>query len=212
MGTAGQERFIPLTTPKEFSRLLYPNPVCLLVTGTGPSGKRLENEEVKPLQEKLNVMTLTWLTPVNNLGGFVFSINKRRFTSGRITSFQDFMLSIPTKGMERLVLELGKKSGRWCDKVSAVSNLEFQCREHENCNGLFCSARPWIKGCCAHLDCKIIRIQEADEQHYLVSALVERASVHEGYWNGKNFAPADHPPYLTFLGSQKFAYVTQPEG
>jgi hypothetical protein len=45
------------------SRLLYPNPVCLLLTSS-----------------PRNVMTITWITPVNNKGEFFFSMHQNRFT------------------------------------------------------------------------------------------------------------------------------------
>lgn len=49
-------------------RLLYPNPVCLLTV-------------YDPETQRRNVMTITWLTPVDNHGTFVCSINKKRFTA-----------------------------------------------------------------------------------------------------------------------------------
>lgn len=52
------------------SRLLYPNPVCLLSTYA---------------KHKFNVMTITWLTPINNHGGFVCSIHQQRFTATMLT-------------------------------------------------------------------------------------------------------------------------------
>lgn len=58
---------------EKFSRLLYPNPVCLLTTNPDAAN------------EHPNVMVLSWLAPVNNDGLFVFSINKRRHTTTRLS-------------------------------------------------------------------------------------------------------------------------------
>ena len=53
-------------------------------------------------------------------------------------------------------------------------------------------------------------MQEADDDHWLVTAEIKRAFVRRQYWSGKVFVgqSIDVPPFLTFLGSQKFGYVT----
>lgn len=50
------------------SRFLYPNPVVLLSTTDENAGRD-------------NLMTLTWLTPANNKGGFLASIRRSRFSA-----------------------------------------------------------------------------------------------------------------------------------
>jgi len=64
--------------------------------------------------------------------------------------------------------------------------------------------------CVAHMVCKVVQMQEVDDAHWLTTAEIKRAFVRRNYWSGKTFIPQtqDTPPYLTFLGSQKFAYVT----
>jgi len=96
--------------------------------------------------DRKNVMVVSWLTAINNKGGFIMSINKRRHTASILTSphprrrmgieeksedvkvkgdeglsgnIKDngknpiFVLCVPVKGMEELVLNCGKTSGRW---------------------------------------------------------------------------------------------------
>ena len=74
-----------------------------------------------------NVMVLSWLTPTNNQGRFMFSINKCRHStlllcqnsSDDENSFQtgiEFTLSVPVRGMEKLILDVGSISGRFGSK------------------------------------------------------------------------------------------------
>jgi hypothetical protein len=70
-------------------------------------------------------MVVSWLSATNNKGKFMMSINKRRCTNTTLTTRDDkgeirgvdFVLSVPVAGMEELVLNVGKVSGRWgCSK------------------------------------------------------------------------------------------------
>jgi len=77
-----------------------------------------------------------------------------------------------------------------------------------------------IPGCAAHLVCEVRSSCPASElptprvqAHNVLFCRVRRAYVQRDYWvNGNNFVPASPatPPYLTFLGSGNFAYVTNP--
>ncbi len=63
--------------------------------------------------------------------------------------------------------------------------------------------------CCAHLSCVVDAIDEADG-HLILRATIDRAFVRAKYWTGRQFIADDPtmPPYLTFLGAQRFAYVS----
>ena len=93
---------------------------------------------------KDNVMVLSWLTATNNEGAFMFSIHKSRCSASLLTpptvedidrirsrekdtdnncnhanNFQvgiEFTLSVPIKGMEQMVLDVGSISGRYGSK------------------------------------------------------------------------------------------------
>lgn len=108
------DKWIKLKDKKSFSRVLYTNPVCFLTTV-----RMSDNITASPVK---NVMVVSWLTPVNNNGRFMMSINKRRHTSTVLTSdphsvsfpsLHEFVLCVPVAGMEELVLNVGKTSGRW---------------------------------------------------------------------------------------------------
>jgi len=144
-GTAGttfssrRPKWINLTTGKEFSRILYPNPVCFMSTLDNETGHRqncdfdssinprgrggddnyytaaqpspsvkgddsskesssiiqelsidakssnddrsISPDSRKSSRTKFNVMVLSWLTPTNNHGRFMFSIRKSRYSA-----------------------------------------------------------------------------------------------------------------------------------
>ena len=105
MSAAGNEEapWIELTEPKQFSRLLYTNPVCFLSTVS--------------LEGKRNVMVISWLTATNNEGSFMCSMNRRRYSASVLLSgVSEFVLSVPVKGMEMLVRDVGATSGKWGSK------------------------------------------------------------------------------------------------
>jgi len=100
--------FINLKDGRDFSRILYTNPVCFLVSH-------------RPDDMGVNIMILSWLTPVNNKGLFTFSINKRRFTNQCLRHSSEFILSIPCREMEDAVLAVGKCSGKYGNKLDHLS-------------------------------------------------------------------------------------------
>jgi flavin reductase (DIM6/NTAB) family NADH-FMN oxidoreductase RutF len=150
--------WIHLTTGKEFSRLLYTNPVCLLCTvdfGKIASDKATVHTEIKAEERtstgstprtaaKQNVMVLSWLTPTNNEGRFMFSINKSRYSASLLAPDDtpdalhkfgvEFSLCVPVKGMEEMVLNVGSISGRHCCKFQAF--LSDEKREETNSSEL----------------------------------------------------------------------------
>ena len=63
------------------SRLLYANPVCLLCTVPPPpsaSAPSSSSSSPSPSLPANNVMTISWLTSVDNRGTFVMSMNTKR--------------------------------------------------------------------------------------------------------------------------------------
>ena len=59
------------------SRLLYANPVCLLCTVPPPPSASAPSSSSPSLPAN-NVMTISWLTSVDNRGTFVMSMNTKR--------------------------------------------------------------------------------------------------------------------------------------
>ena len=91
--------WVHLTEKKEYSRLLYTNPLCFLCTTTNdnnnsPSPTTTNGEDVAMAPpsssppnndhqalKRPNVMVVTWLTATNNEGRFMMSINRHRHTA-----------------------------------------------------------------------------------------------------------------------------------
>jgi flavin reductase (DIM6/NTAB) family NADH-FMN oxidoreductase RutF len=143
--------WIELTEGKQFSRLLYTNPVCFLCT-SGCSAVDDGDDEAKSLSTtnlptmsnidipneaaavtrptaSQNVMVLSWLTATNNNGRFMFSLNRRRHSSTLLkgsssssSSSSEFTLSVPVQGMEDLVRSVGSVSGYFGSKFPADYN------------------------------------------------------------------------------------------
>lgn len=205
---AQQEPWIELQNGKQLSRLLYTNPVCFLCT------QQEEGDELSHDGVPRNVMVLSWLSATNNEGRFVFSINQRRHTSFLLRRNSDFVLSVPVKGMEDLVRNVGSVSGAWGvskfpedlammiqpftdDSVTnGIAKRRKGPRFPQGIPGLravplgnrpdFYHHRFGIRGTVAQLDCTIYNVMEdvIDSEHLLVLAQVQRAFVHPNYWDG----------------------------
>uniref|UniRef100_K3X1J9 Uncharacterized protein n=1 Tax=Globisporangium ultimum (strain ATCC 200006 / CBS 805.95 / DAOM BR144) TaxID=431595 RepID=K3X1J9_GLOUD len=215
------------------SRVLYPNPVCLLSVRRLTDGDENDEDHGK---RQANVMTITWLTPINNQGGFLCSLNCNRYTAKYLqTPGSIFVLNVPVRGMEELVLAIGGCSGANVDKferlgiatcapggrtltaaapsdgVRAVKTKKQKLSKQELAKQAIADAASKcvaILGCAAHVLCRVETIQ-ADDGHYILRCTQMAAWCREDYWNGKNFIPKSpsSEPYLTFLGSQVFGYV-----
>lgn len=157
--------WIHLQSGKEFSRLLYTNPVCFLSTTTSqpePFQNADRDSDGKVSARKIdsqpphnnnniqrNVMVLSWLTASNNNGRFLFSIHKTRYSTQLLTRRRrdendsssnksnyeagaEFSLSVPVKGMEEIVKDVGSISGRCCSKFESVrtTSLRKECLFH----------------------------------------------------------------------------------
>jgi flavin reductase (DIM6/NTAB) family NADH-FMN oxidoreductase RutF len=119
--------WVHLTEEKEFSRVLYPNPVCFLCSTYVPQETTAEASETK--EHRLpakpthkNVMVLSWLTATNNRGNFVMSLNRHRYSACLLTGNKVFSLCVPIAGMEDLVLNVGSISGRISSKFARGKN------------------------------------------------------------------------------------------
>ncbi|KAE9330313.1 hypothetical protein PR003_g15334 [Phytophthora rubi] len=208
------------------SRLLYPNPVCLLSVRSKDGGAR-------------SLMTITWLTAINNQGGFICSMNATRHTTKFMNqSGAVFVLNVPVRGMEELVLAIGGSTGADMDKFdqlnvavcapgggelqpteSATSTSDDQVEtkkrklsKKELARQEIASAAAQgiaLRDCFAHLLCRVETVTE-DDGHLLLRCSQLAGWTRRAYWDGRNFIPqegTDAEPYLTFLGSKVFGYV-----
>ena len=210
--------FFAVTEPRLRSRLLYPNPVCLLTTWGEVDGSW-----------RKNVMTISWLTCLNNDADVLLSINARRHSAAAVLSGRAFGLSVPTSDLAATVLKIGACSGSKTDKLATVEGLAAveADAEAKAGKGGFAALMsdssddddgvaappdtPWfVEGCVARLACVVSRRLTEGEDHHVVVAKVTDASVREDYWDGKTFrAPHGRAPFLSFLGSQSFGHTVQ---
>ncbi|KAL3669465.1 hypothetical protein V7S43_005857 [Phytophthora oleae] len=206
------------------SRLLYPNPVCLLSVCSGDGSAR-------------SLMTITWLTAINNQGGFICSMNATRHTANFMNqSGAIFVLNVPVRGMEELVLSIGGSTGANVDKfeefnvtVCAPGGGEIEPVATDSIESKVRTKKPKLskkeltrleiasavaqsialRDCIAHLLCRVETVTE-DDGHLLLRCTQLAGWTRRAYWDGRNFMPQDGTsaePYLTFLGSKMFGYV-----
>jgi flavin reductase (DIM6/NTAB) family NADH-FMN oxidoreductase RutF len=90
------------------SRPLYANPVCFLGTWQAGGCQR-------------NLMTISWLTAIDNDGHFLCSMNQRRHSARNLASNPFLVLSVACAGLESLLCKVGGCSGRGvADKPRAL--------------------------------------------------------------------------------------------
>jgi flavin reductase (DIM6/NTAB) family NADH-FMN oxidoreductase RutF len=204
-------------------RLLYPNPVCLL-TVYDPQTTETEATTTTAITNNrrhhlMNVMTITWLTPIDNSGLFVCSINKKRYTAELLNVSSVFVLNVPTRDMEHTILRIGSCSGRDIDKFQKFG-LKICCpgwssssssslrHDHDEKRRIIKNAIA-LTDCIAHTVCTVQSKQDQG-QHWLLVCKQEFSWCRKVYFeDGKRFQRNSDllPPYLTFLGSQTFGSV-----
>lgn len=106
-GARDDATFSPVQlAPPHLSRPLYPNPVCFLATWQPGSRRR-------------NLMTISWVTAIDNDGRFFASMNQRRHSSTLLMAHPYLVLSIACAGLETLLKRVGGCSGARADKTTA---------------------------------------------------------------------------------------------
>eukprot|EP00965_Chrysotila_dentata_P033399 1111636-Pleurochrysis_carterae.AAC.1 len=96
--------------PSMFSRILYPNPVCFLASCLSTCST----------PEDCNLMTISWISPLDNCGRFTCSVNQNRHTAKVLSHNPLFSLSVATVGMEETLRKVGSCSGSRNHKPSKL--------------------------------------------------------------------------------------------
>ena len=210
--------------PHLLSRLVYTNPVCLLVAEVPAAA-------ASSAATKHNVMTISWLSALNNTGMCTISMNARRFTASLPCAQPGgvFTLSVPVRGMEQLLKAIGACTGREIDKLktfgvelcapgwgtadvdSPSERPAKRTRSKKELKRIACAAAcASTRGCAdcvAHMICRTHTVQEIDG-HRLIVCQIEFGFVRSEWWrDGKLLCPtrADLPGTLTFFGSGEFS-------
>jgi flavin reductase (DIM6/NTAB) family NADH-FMN oxidoreductase RutF len=204
----GGAAYVPV--PRHLTtRLLYPNPCCALVTA---------NDEATLGGH--NVMTITWLTPVDNLGLVFLSLNASRHSAGNVLRERGFSLSVLTEAQRSVALACGSVHGT-AMQGGKLAALQLSTHVPEG-GGL-----PVLADSPAHLWCSVVSVLAPSEQgapaagaplpptikgHLALLCLIDRARVRQEYWaTGKLLTPAAPglPRLLCFLGSGVFAAMEE---
>ncbi|CEG46443.1 phosphatidylinositide phosphatase sac1-like protein [Plasmopara halstedii] len=205
------------------SRLLYPNPVCLL--------------SVCSLDHRIrSLMTISWLTAINNQGKFICSVHTTRNTAILLKKMGAvFVLNVPVRGMEELILAIGGTSSADGDKfeqlnvalcapgggplegpATSATKIGHSLKQKVSKKDLMrqevteaVAQSIALSDCVAHLVCRVDTVTD-DDGHLLLRCTQLAGWARQEYWDGRNFIAqygTHAEPYLTFLGSKTFGYV-----
>jgi len=217
MAAAGLDGTV-LDVTGDAARLLYPNPVCLLGSA---------NEVGVP-----NLMTISWLTCVDNDGTVFFSMNERRTSAENLLSSRRVCLSVAVDGMQSLLVAVGGCHGPSDQGIPKPESLGVELCAPGWAAPWEADAGPPAAECAgAHLDLAVESMTTAGG-HHRVMARVTGAWVRSWLWSGRTYAlppssseaspggsllgppSADEPgraplAVLTFLGSRRFGRVVE---
>lgn len=218
-----------VTADKQYSRLLYTNPLCLMSCATKHDTRQQKS------------FVISRLTATNNFGKFMFCIDRLAVADMLLSVNEEpfdiigkkFNLSVPVQGMQCLLQQLMEPKGENHDQPAAetVSWTTIPVTtplEATSAAGVSNTGKhpvQYITGCVALMECQVYdttttatTIDTTDVTDVVVVlAKVDRAFVHPSYWkkNQQWFVPSDDggdkglavPPYMKQLGNQTFGYV-----
>lgn len=195
----------------QFSRMLYTNPVCLLTSCASDFTR--------------NIMTISWLTPIDNRGRFICSINKRRHSATGVLAHRHFVLNVPTADLAGTVLKVGGCTGANVDKIESFPQLRC-------CEPGWKPLEDWpplspttgkpdppafaLAPCVAHIVAQVVNDlshHSCQNEHHILECEILKGYVKSSHWDKKGqlkpgaCGAGTAPPYLTFFGSQTFGYV-----
>eukprot|EP01062_Namystynia_karyoxenos_P042230 TRINITY_DN30819_c0_g1_i1.p2 TRINITY_DN30819_c0_g1~~TRINITY_DN30819_c0_g1_i1.p2 ORF type:complete len:304 (+),score=71.27 TRINITY_DN30819_c0_g1_i1:93-1004(+) len=208
----------PFAVPQRLAaRVLYANPVCML------SAEAAAADGAPPRQ---GLMTISWLTCIDNSGTVFLSLNEGRATAAVLLGppaadgpppaapapERAFCLSVPVAGSEELLRQIGGCSARDCPPDGgkpgalgvALCAPGWQPLPPSDRAPRLCAVdHPLVV---AHVALTLLS-WERRFGHYLLYARISQAWVRRAYWAGDTFQPTrpDLPPYLGFFGGGRFA-------
>lgn len=213
--------------PHLLSRLLYANPVCVLIS---------HNSSAQGGHAPHNAMVISWLTAVDNDGTFIMSVNRKRHTLVNLLERKVFSLSPAVEGLESLLVTLGSSSGRenpdkLCSSGAQLSTTLIESprsKKRSRVAELESAPPPCVAASPARIACRVrcemtrpieasgkepymdassAASSEGVHGHALLLCEIVAGFVDERYWDGKLFAPRQRgaPRLLSFQGSKVFA-------
>ncbi len=168
---------------KDAYKLLYPRLTVLVSCGN---------------EEKRNVLTIAWSTPVSFDPPLVgIAVSPDRYSHDLIIETERFGINIPTKEIAEETYLAGTKSGRDLDKLNEL-NLNIE----EGNKGV-----PLIKECFANLECRLVN-KEVFGDHSFFVGKIESAKVKEGALEENGFPDPKEKMLFWRSSGEKSDYLT----
>jgi flavin reductase (DIM6/NTAB) family NADH-FMN oxidoreductase RutF len=128
--------------------------------------------------EKPNVMTCAWATPVSDDPPIVIvCVSKGHYTTKLIKQTKEFVINIPARRLVKALWICGRVSGRDTDKFEKAK-LETVAAKRVKV--------PIIRDCIGHIECKVWKIVEAGECYAIfgkvLSAYADDKYFKKGLW------------------------------
>ena len=169
-----------LTEGKQFSRLLYTNPLCLMSSLAYHAEKTPNNAIQQNNDQQQRPIVVSWLTATNNLGNFMFCL-ERTLVADMFPADEEistdikgkkFCLSVPVEGMEDLVQTLLAWKGKTSEPVAeqgmhvpkaehvvSWKTISLTTADNDNRGGnnssLESPSLQCISGCVASMECQV---------------------------------------------------------
>jgi len=141
----------------------------------------------KGKNEKINIMTVAWITPVSvDPPLLAMSIRPERYSYKLIMERREFVVNIPTIEQVQEVLFCGRRSGSDLDKFQKTSLT------HQDAKKV---SVPIIKECVAHIECKVLKTITLGSHVLIVGQIVEAYASDDCFkdvYNTINFRPCFH--------------------
>ena len=139
-----------LPVPKHLhTRLLYANPCCALITANDPAAEGGHN-----------AMCISWLTPVDNHGLVMLSLNAGRHSAGNVLRERRFTLSVLCEAQREAALACGGSHGTGVagGKLAALGLPLAALGGGPWEAGGSGAALPVLAGSPAHLHCRLLSL------------------------------------------------------
>ena len=125
-------------------------------------------------EEKANIVTLAWCTPVSfDPPLLAISIAPTRHSYKMIVEAKEFVINVPTMDIVKETLFCGRRSGRQYDKFKETGLTPLPAKMVKP---------PIIKECVAHLECKLLKQMTAGDHEILVGEILT-AYANEGVFH-----------------------------
>jgi flavin reductase (DIM6/NTAB) family NADH-FMN oxidoreductase RutF len=116
-------------------------------------------------EERPNIIALGFCMPVSKEPPMVAcAIGRKTYSTGLIRKTGEYVINVPTKGLERQVYYCGYHSGRDVDKFEQTGLTPRPARH---------LATPIIQECIAHMECRLEREVDSGDKILFIATVIE---------------------------------------